>query len=87
MIGGTKLYRDMTVAADGVKPRGFRDTVRDIICCAYDNANETVYVEHAAPEEEWDRIFKGSIIDKLSNDDPDYLEPVHAWFATFGVKA
>ena len=87
MIGGTKLYRDMTMAADGIKPRSILETVRDIVCGAYDNANETVYVEHAVPEEDWDAIFKGTMVDYLSNNEPDYTEVVHAWFANFGVKA
>lgn len=81
------LYDRMSDAICDEYPDGLVDTINHIILAAKANADETVYKERAAPESEWDRIFEGSIRDKLSNDDPDYLEPVHAWFANFGVKA
>lgn len=71
--------------SDKVKNLANRETINSLIDSGRINANDTVFLEKAAPVEEWETIFKGSIGTLLASG--SYNHRVVAWFAKRGIAA
>lgn len=85
-----EVARVMTTDTDS-RRSGVNHTIYLLVMGAKTNADDTLreykFADYDAEAAKFEEIFKGSLIDYLSNDEPDYTEAVHAWFANFGVKA
>lgn len=79
------LILQMNKACDKVNSRDNRDTISYLIDSGRVNANETVYVEKAVGEDEYDRIVRGSISSLLACE--KFNRHVHAFFAKFDIVA
>jgi hypothetical protein len=77
------LYAKLNAQADA-EGLAFDSDILYTIDAARVNADDTVYLEKAAPESDWDGIFEGSLMGLLSDRDvnPDTLR----WFAAQGIR-
>jgi hypothetical protein len=76
-----KLFR----AADSIKSNTLRIEVRNLLCGGAENADDTIFVEKAAPLEDWDWIFAGSIASTLCCN--QVSKQAAQWLARRGIKA
>lgn len=81
----TELYAQLNTQALQLKSRVNQNVVLNLIGSGAENAWSTINVEKAAPESEWEYIFKGSIASLLSTG--EYSKQVVAWFAKRGIQA
>jgi hypothetical protein len=72
-------------AYNGIGSKKLRDEVGNLIESGRVNANDTVHVDKAAADGEWDSVFVGSIRSLLS--DGTYSKRCVRWFAARGIKA
>lgn len=81
----TSLYDTLLAAAPKRVTRfDIADQIDEVLDSARINANDTIYIEKAAPESEWNLIFKGTIESILAFG--DYSAEVKAWFAAQGIR-
>lgn len=78
-------YRRMMTDLPKIVSRDTHYAVGVLICGGYTNANDTVFIEKAAKESDWDVIFTGSIASLLSTG--EHSKRVINWFASRGIKA
>jgi len=82
-----RIYTPLEAALSAKKDRVSKDyyeALEDILESARVNANDTVFVEKAAPPEEWGRIFRGTIESQLSSYNwktPKHRQNARAFFA------
>lgn len=63
--------------------RALHTEVSDALDSARVNANDTIYIEKAQPETEWESLFTGSLVSSLSFSTPS--PAAVEWFAKHGV--
>jgi hypothetical protein len=79
------LYEKMSADSELIADRDLKMQVWSVIDSAKYNADETIYAERAAPENEWERLFKGSMVDILSSSNRTDLAPLLKWLFSYGV--
>lgn len=79
-----KRYDELNAACERLRSSANRCWVGNIIAEAADNASFTIEVEKAAPAEDWDRLFVGSIATMLACG--DYNANVCKFFAARGIS-
>lgn len=80
----TERYKVLSADAARLKTKALRDTAENLIESGRVNADETVHVEKAATEEQWDTIFEGSIGSLLSTG--EYGRPALNWFNKRSIR-
>jgi hypothetical protein len=80
-----KRYDALLADCAKLRSRDNRRAIDLIIDSACDNANYTIDVEKAAPAEQWDSLFVGSIGGLLAGG--DYNTNVVKFFAARGIRA
>lgn len=79
-----KRYDSLLADCAKLRSRDNRRAIDLIIDSACDNANYTIDVEKAAPAEDWDRLFVGSIGNLLAFN--EYNANVRKFFTSRGIS-
>jgi len=79
-----KRYEALTAACERIRSSANRCWVRHVIDEAAENASFTIEVEKAAPAEQWDSLFVGSIGCLLAGG--EYNANVVKFFAARGIS-
>lgn len=79
-----KRYEDLMDASNRVRNYDNKMAIMQIVWEAADNASDTVNIEKAAPAEDWDRLFVGTIGVLLASG--EYNKQVIQFFAKRGVE-
>jgi hypothetical protein len=77
------LYETLQAACDKIADNATRQRVDYLIDQGRDNATFTIETEKAAPAEDWERLFKGTIELLLSCE--DFSEEVRTFFKQFKI--
>ena len=77
------IYDRLWADAGALEDRATRYAVETVIDDARVNADDTVYTERAAPEGDWDSLFRGTIALDLSSN--PYPQAVTEFFVSRGL--